>query len=77
MENQKRTEKEKVVYFACCPTGSFGAYFWGIVLVLIGGLWLLGNLNIIPAGWGSAIWPFVLIGLGLTCLISTGSLNRE
>lgn len=77
MEDQKLTKKGKIVYLACCPTGSLGAYFWGVVLMLIGGLWLLGNLKIIPAGWGSIVWPLVLIGLGLTCLISTRSINRE
>lgn len=77
MENQKRLEKEKIVYFACCPGGSLRAYFWGTVLVLAGGLWLLGSLNLIPASWGGILWPLVLIGLGLTCLISVRRASKE
>lgn len=33
-------------------------------LVLFGGLWLLGNLNVIHVGWG-VLWPLFPLGLGL------------
>jgi hypothetical protein len=44
--------------------------FWGIVLILVGGVFLLSNLGIfiIPA-W-SLIWPILIIALGLWLLLS-------
>lgn len=45
--------------------------FWGVFLVLLGGLFLLENLGFFPAGinvWG-IFWPLVLIGLGVGALI--------
>ncbi len=71
MENKESSVKEKY-FVACCPT----AYFWGAVLVAIGVFSLLGSLNVIPTGWGRILWPLVLIGLGVTCLIGTRRMNR-
>ncbi len=48
-----------------------GGIFWGIILVLLGGLFLLETLGILPANvnvWG-VFWPLLLIALGLSALI--------
>jgi hypothetical protein len=45
--------------------------FWGILLVLLGGLFLLENMGLLPQWinvWG-LIWPLLLIGLGVQALI--------
>ena len=39
--------------------------FWGVLLVLLGGLFLMDNLGYLPAGvnvW-ALFWPFLLIGV--------------
>ena len=45
------------------PSGSRQA-FSGVILVAIGGLFLLDNLNIIPYGFGD-FWPVILILVGI------------
>lgn len=48
-----------------------GGIFWGIILVLLGGLFLLETLGILPASvnvW-SVFWPLLLIGMGLSALM--------
>jgi hypothetical protein len=59
------------------------SYFWGLILVLLGGLLLLSNLGLLPPQvnvWG-LFWPSVLIALGIRALIpvftSRSSLQRE
>lgn len=45
--------------------------FWGVVLVLLGGLLLLENMGLLPAGvniW-SIFWPLILIAIGLRMLL--------
>lgn len=38
--------------------------FWGIVLFLVGIVFLLSNYAVIPETW-SKLWPVVLLGIGL------------
>jgi hypothetical protein len=41
------------------------SYVMGLVLVVVGGIWLLGNLNIIPdLDWGT-LWPLIPLAIGL------------
>jgi hypothetical protein len=47
-----------------------GGLFWGVVLLLIGLLLLLSNLDIISIDLWSAIWAVVLIAVGLGILWS-------
>lgn len=42
--------------------------FFGIALVIIGGVFLLQNIGIISSNAGSIIWPLLLIALGLAAL---------
>lgn len=48
-----------------------GSIFWGIFLVLLGGLLLAQTTGILPAGvniWG-IFWPLVLVGVGVSMLL--------
>jgi predicted membrane protein len=38
--------------------------FWGLLLVIVGGLWLWNNLDIGPRIPLGSLWPLLLIGLG-------------
>ena len=40
----------------------------GLILTVIGLLWLLKNLDVIS---GKVFWPSVLIAIGIACLITT------
>ncbi len=49
--------------------------FWGLILILIGALFILKNLEIIYFSWGALLrlWPVLLILLGISLLpIKTG-----
>ncbi len=51
--------------------------FWGVILVVMGGLFLLENLGFLPRGinvW-EIFWPLLLIGLGVNALL--GAVNRR
>jgi hypothetical protein len=43
----------------------YSSIFWGIALVLIGGLFLLNSLDIIHFNLWNILWPLFLIALGL------------
>src|SRR5512135_2983203 len=45
--------------------------FWGILLVLIGGLFLLSNLAVLDVNWGTIwrLWPMILVFWGLSIMI--------
>lgn len=48
-----------------------GAIFWGIALIVLGGLFLLETLGLMPTGinvW-SIFWPLALIAFGISALI--------
>lgn len=51
--------------WCCGALGRRGPIFWGLTLVLLGVVWLLSNLGILPeSGWGVAV-PLLLIAWGL------------
>ncbi|REJ12480.1 MAG: cell wall-active antibiotics response protein [Paenibacillaceae bacterium] len=55
----------------------FGRVFWGLVLLAIGGLFLLRQLNLLPFDFDigflfSTFWPIILIAIGLQSLVSGG-----
>ncbi len=45
--------------------------FWGILLVLIGGLFLLNNLGVLDVNWDTIwrLWPMILVFWGLSILV--------
>lgn len=56
------------------PQGSFTyrSWFWPVMLICVGMVWLLGNLGIIsPVNWGGLfnLWPLLLIAIGLDITI--------
>jgi hypothetical protein len=52
--------------------------FVGFVLVLVGGFFLLRNLNIIPYWYGwHEMWPLVLIAVGLAMVFDTMARKRR
>ena len=55
-----------------------GAAFWAFVLIVLGVIFLLQNLNILRVGWG-VIWPVLLIALGGFMLLGSlfGRGSRE
>ena len=56
---------EYVPVCCCWPTNTFGGYLWGSLLVLLGSVWLLNNLNLLPQPLFEVFWPLGLIGVGL------------
>lgn len=63
IKDLKKEEQQRQSYPLCCcwPASDSGLEFWGLILVVIGGLWLLSNLGITAV----IIWPLFFIGLGL------------
>ncbi len=48
------------------PRG-YRSLFWPIILIGVGIIWLLGNMNLLPANslyWLGNLWPLLLIGIG-------------
>ncbi len=48
------------------PRG-YRSLFWPIILIGVGVIWLLGNMNLLPANsvyWLGNLWPLLLIGIG-------------
>jgi hypothetical protein len=45
--------------------------FWGILLVLIGGLFLLNNLAVLDVNWDTIwrLWPMILVFWGLSIIV--------
>lgn len=46
-----------------------GSIFWGSVLIVMGGLFLLDNFGLLPVRAWSLFWPLALIGLGALTLV--------
>ncbi len=61
-ESERR--QERVIVYSCWPTGAYASRFWGMLLIVIGGIWLLGNFGFATA----LLWPLFFIGLGLLYL---------
>ncbi len=54
-----------------------GSIFWGSVLVLLGGLFLLDNLGLLPVRAWSLFWPLALIGAGALTLFGVMRRNAR
>jgi hypothetical protein len=50
---------------------NLSALFWGILFLIIGGLFLLGNLNLLDVNWDTVwrLWPLILVFWGLTIVV--------
>jgi hypothetical protein len=54
----------------------YHSFFWPILLIGVGALWLLASIGLLPQGnWFSLLryWPILLIGVGLDLLIGRHS----
>ncbi len=54
----------------------YRSFFWPILLIGVGALWLLANVGLLPQGnWFSLLryWPILLIGVGVDLLIGRHS----
>ena len=46
--------------------------FWGVILVVMGGLFLLRNFGVIDFGWTiRQYWPVILIVIGLFIVVKS------
>jgi hypothetical protein len=58
------------------PQKQYRSVFWPILLIGVGLLWLMNNLNLLPGwSWGTLwqLWPIFLIAIGLDLLIARRS----
>ena len=60
-------DEEKKGAGCCCWSGGKGGKSFGVFLVVLGGFFLLQDMEIIPTAL--SIWPIALIGVGLWCLL--------
>jgi len=54
-----------------------GSISWGIILILLGGLFLLANFDIISYESFIDYWPLILVGLGLKLVIDHFSTKKS
>jgi TM2 domain-containing membrane protein YozV len=62
-ENKPSLEKELL------KIGPSGSVFWGIVLIVLGGIFLLGNFDIINFDRIWDFWPLLVIIIGLKLIV--------
>jgi hypothetical protein len=54
-----------------------GSIIWGGVLIVLGGLFLLDNLGLLPVRAWELFWPLLLIGLGVWTVIGLRRRNTK
>jgi hypothetical protein len=47
--------------------------FWPIIIIILGGIWLLGNMNILRINIWAMILPILLIALGISILLGNSA----
>jgi uncharacterized membrane protein len=69
MKNENTNEREtRTVYVSCCaPVAGSGGSFWGVLLLVIGLIWLLSSLTLVASA-GKFILPAIFITLGVAAL---------
>jgi len=68
-ELEDETEKEPSVEKDLLKIGPSGSVFWGIGLIVLGGIFLLGNFDIIDYDRIWDFWPVVVIVVGLKLIV--------
>jgi hypothetical protein len=63
------TEKESGFEKELLKIGPSGSVFWGIVLLVLGGIFLLGNFDVINYDRIWDFWPVVVIIVGLKLIV--------
>ena len=80
MENLEGTRKEVHYhhYGSCCrPYGSRAGLFCGGVLLLVGTVWLLTSLNVLPDSLWKLIGPAILVVWGAGILFFRDGASTE
>jgi len=54
-----------------------GSVFWGVVLIVLGALFLLANFDIIDYGHLFDFWPVAVIGLGIKIIFDSLAKSRK
>jgi lia operon protein LiaF len=55
-----------------------GRFFWGVVMILFGALFLLDNLRVLDFGEVvSNFWPLILVAIGVKIILSRKSADQE
>lgn len=54
-----------------------GSVFWGIIIMVIGGILLLANFDIIDYGTIFDFWPLIIIAIGVKLVMDYMAKNRE
>lgn len=54
-----------------------GSVFWGIIIMVIGGILLLANFDIIDYGTIFDFWPLIVIAIGVKLIIDYMAKNKE
>lgn len=75
----QKSRQTTYVYPVCWwwPADVFGAYLFGAILVLVGGFWLLDNLNLIAAPIADLVWPLAILAIGATVIARSLALERR
>lgn len=73
IEKLEHSEKREARYYPFCgcfygPADRFGNYFWGALLVITGGIWLLQNVGVLSGDLLDVLWPLLIIGFGASIL---------
>ncbi len=54
-----------------------GSVFWGIIIMVIGGILLLANFDIIDYGTIFDFWPLIVIAIGIKLVMDYMAKNKE
>ena len=54
-----------------------GSVFWGIIIMVIGGILLLANFDIIGYGTIFDFWPLIVIAIGIKLVMDYMAKNKE
>ena len=54
-----------------------GSVFWGIIIMVIGGILLLANFDIIDYGTIFDFWPLIVIAIGVKLVMDYMAKNKE
>ena len=68
-ENTNRRETRRIYVGCCAPANGSGASFWGVLLLVIGLIWLLSSLALVVSV-GKFILPAIFITLGVAALLN-------
>lgn len=76
-ERQERVIEPRYVGCSCWPYGNrAGGLFWGLALLLIGGVWLADNIFDID-NWGEWLVPILFVAWGVVLLVGARMGRRD